>query len=80
MGDNYPSYKELFKELRIKRQKIERVMRRHNIFDWPLEYEFDTWMKEEPRLTKSGREELAELAKEVSNIKAHISLRLERKS
>jgi len=41
MSDNYPSYKELFQELKAKRQEIKGIMHQHHIFGWPHEEKHD---------------------------------------
>ena len=79
MEDDYPSYKELFQELKVKRQEIKGLMHKHNIFGWPDEAEFPTWMAQETRLTPLGRERLTQLGKDVVHIKKLMTLRLDRK-
>lgn len=79
MDIDYPSYKELFQELKIKRQEIKGLMHKHNIFGWPDESKFPAWMEQETRLRAAGRARLAELGEDVVHIKKLMALRLDRK-
>lgn len=76
MSDKYPSYEDLFKELKNIRQEIKVIMDKHNIYDWPYEEEFPDWVVQESRLTPEGRCRLSELGQAVVEIKQTISNRL----
>ena len=79
MNDDYPSYAELFQELKVKREAIKGLMHKHHIFGWPDEKEFPAWAKQETRLSPEGRNDLIELADDVVHIKKLMASRLDRK-
>lgn len=77
--NEYPTYRELFKELAKKRSEVKTIMYNHNIYDWPLEDndKFPTWMSQETRLTSDARTALSELRNDVIHIKKLMALRLD---
>jgi len=76
--NEYPTYRELFKELANKRSEVKTIMYDHNIYDWPLEDHdrFPIWMSQETRLTQEMRGALSELRDDVIHIKKLMLLRL----